>query len=229
MLKSNEPIKIGSFQYTISYEEPDVCPACKYAIQPYELSRVGYIDNDNVTNIVFTYLCKKCFHPFIALYDMREDRALNGSRYAAFRFMAPNRFSPQEFDPSISSVSPSFVEIYNQALAAESYGLNQVAGVGYRKALEFLIKDFLISQDPSQKETIERMELGNCIANKVSFEKLRIVASRSAWLGNDQAHYVQKFDDYDIEDMKRFIKSAVFWISSELTTAEAMAIEPMGR
>jgi hypothetical protein len=33
------------------------------------------------------------------------------------------------------------VEIAQQASDAEQYGLDQIAGVGYRKALEFLIKD----------------------------------------------------------------------------------------
>lgn len=38
-------------------------------------------------------------------------------------------------------VSPQFVEIYNQAKAAESFQLDQITGLGLRKALEFLIKD----------------------------------------------------------------------------------------
>ena len=36
-----------------------------------------------------------------------------------------------------------FLTIYNQSLSAEDNNLDQIAGIGYRKALEFLIKDYL--------------------------------------------------------------------------------------
>lgn len=50
--------------------------------------------------------------------------------------------SCKEFDSEIQEISPSFVKIYNQALAAEELNLSEIAGMGYRKSLEFLIKDF---------------------------------------------------------------------------------------
>ena len=228
MLKSNAMIKIDNYQFVYSYHEPDICPSCKYAIQPQELSAVGYLDSADAKNIAITYLCKNCYRPFLAHYNFSGDKQHNGYPLAVTLSVEPNRFSPEKFDACIETLSPSFVTIYNQSLAAESSGLDQIAGVGYRKALEFLIKDFLISQTPDQKETIERMELGNVIANKISNDKLKAVASRSAWLGNDQTHYVQKFTDYDIQDMKRFISAAVYWISAELITQEALEIEPRG-
>ena len=40
-----------------------------------------------------------------------------------------------------------FVETYSQAIFAEENSLNQLIGIGIRKSLEFLIKDFLISQN----------------------------------------------------------------------------------
>ena len=45
----------------------------------------------------------------------------------------------------ISELSPNFCEIYNQAYIAEQTNLMQICGTGYRKSLEFLIKDYLIS------------------------------------------------------------------------------------
>ena len=55
------------------------------------------------------------------------------------------------------------------------------------------------------------------------------MASRSAWLGNDQTHYVQRFEDKDINDMKNFIKASVYWISMELITEEALSIKKQGQ
>ena len=41
---------------------------------------------------------------------------------------------------SVEELSPQFAELYNQAAAAEAYSLLDIAGMGYRKSLEFLIK-----------------------------------------------------------------------------------------
>ncbi len=214
------PFDNGSNHFNI--DEPDECPICKHSIQPVELLLNGYRDNISRRHIVAAYLCKHCYRPFIVHFNINDSTAVR-------TFVAPDRFATRHFDEHISSVSPAFVKIYNEALAAESSGLNEVSGIGYRKALEFLIKDFLIHKNSDDKEKIENMQLANCIANKVTNENLKAVASRSTWLGNDQTHYVQKFAEFDVADMKKFIDATVYWISMELITAEALAIEPRGR
>lgn len=104
--------------------------------------------------------------------------------------------------------------------------MDEICGMGYRKALEFLVKDYLISNHQNERDSIEKMELGNCIANKVSFEPLKITASRAAWLGNDFTHYKRRFEDCDIALMKALIDISVRWIEAELITAQAACIEP---
>ena len=47
-----------------------------------------------------------------------------------------------QFDENIKKLSSNFCEIFNQAYVAELMKLNEIAGIGYRKALEFLIKDY---------------------------------------------------------------------------------------
>lgn len=204
------------------YDEPEVCPLCKHAIKPEELGACTFVTSSGQNMLCITSLCKSCYKAFIALYSYEP----YGREYnASLLYVEPTRFKKIDFAPCVENVSPSFTRIYNQAFAAETSGLNELAGMGYRKALEFLIKDYLIHTAPDDADTVKGMELGNCIANKVSNERLRAVASRSAWLGNDQAHYVQRFQDHDIEDLKRFINASVYWISMELTTEEALSIE----
>lgn len=48
------------------------------------------------------------------------------------------------FSDIINEISPGFVKIYNQAHEAEIRLLDDIVGGGYRKALEFLIKDICI-------------------------------------------------------------------------------------
>lgn len=234
-MHTKKDIKINGNEYRGGYEEPSICPLCKHAIKPQEMNFTSFKNEESRWFLSATYLCKHCYQTFIVLHacTLHSTRNSNGllsySYDASVVYMEPNRFKEAEFDPRIKTLSSQFVKIYNQALAAESFGLDEIAGIGYRKALEFLIKDFLIHEKPDDAETIKKMELGNCIANKVSNEKLKIVASRSAWLGNDQTHYVQRFEGKDISDMKNFIKASVYWISMESITEEALSIEKQGQ
>ena len=36
-----------------------------------------------------------------------------------------------------------FIDVYNQSLEAEIKGLDEIAGMGFRKSLEILVKDFV--------------------------------------------------------------------------------------
>src|ERR1043166_3097052 len=45
-----------------------------------------------------------------------------------------------------------FIKTYLQSLVAESNGLDEIAGMGYRKAIEYLVKDWAIQNKPEDKE-----------------------------------------------------------------------------
>jgi len=125
---------------------------------------------------------------------------------------------PPEIFPEVAEVSPTFKTIYEQASAAENYGLDQISGVGYRKALEFLIKDFCIYKMPDDEEKIKSSLLGQVISNHVEDANLKTCANRAAWLGNDETHYVRKWEDKDINDLKTLIELSCVWIKSNVLT-----------
>lgn len=130
------------------------------------------------------------------------------------------------FDDRVKDFSPSFVEIYNQAAFAEMLGLDKLIGVGYRKSLEFLIKDWLSHQHPDKVAEIQDMFLGKCIQQFVDDQRVKDCAERAVWLGNDETHYVRKWDDKDISDMKTLLTLTIYWISSSLISEEYIAGMP---
>ena len=227
-MQVSKSVSLASKTVHATYDEPTVCPLCKYALKPQELSFTPYKNDENEWFLCATYLCKHCYQAFLTLYR-RANHEASTNYLAEPVYTGPTKFKEETFDTALSELSPQFVKIYNQALAAESSGLSEISGIGYRKALEFLVKDYLIHENPDDAETVKRMELGNCIANKVSNARLKAVASRSAWLGNDQTHYVQRFADRDIEDMKSFIRATVYWISMELITEDALGMQKADR
>lgn len=136
----------------------------------------------------------------------------------------------KKFSETIQRVSAEFSEIYNQAYYAEQISLNQICGAGYRKSLEFLIKDYLLSSisedDTEKRERIEKKLLGNCIIEDVSNEKIKAVAQRAAWLGNDETHYTRRWTNKDVSHLKGLIELTVRWIESEIETQELLEDMP---
>ncbi len=93
--------------------------------------------------------------------------------------------------------------------------------MGYRKALEFLIKDYAIYRHPENEEDIKTSPLAKCIKEYCDNEKIKDLATACAWIGNDATHYVRINEDYSIPELKAFINAAVTLIEAELSFDEA--------
>ena len=46
------------------------------------------------------------------------------------------------------------------------------------------------------------------------------MAKGATWLGNDETHYVKKWENKDITDLKNLIDLTLAWIGLELKTEE---------
>lgn len=196
------------------FGEPDSCPLCSHKIKPLRL--IAYIHGRLGTyNLEIVYTCpnNNCNHLFITYYHHIKDSEsffLGGSEL-------PLKIDRKEFPDIIKQISNMFPKIYNQALLAEKNGLDQICGGGYRRALEFLIKDYLTSLTPEKGAEIKKIRLGDAI-KKIDNKNIRSCAERAAWLGNDETHYIRKWEDKDIENLKDLIDLVVMWIDSEERT-----------
>jgi hypothetical protein len=108
------------------------------------------------------------------------------------------------------------VEIASQVSTAEAFRLDQLVGVGLRKALEFLIKDFAISERPDKAKEIKQAFLGNVIRDHIDDNRVQKMAERAAWLGNDETHYMRKWETRDITDLKMLVTLTVNAIHNTL-------------
>jgi hypothetical protein len=119
------------------------------------------------------------------------------------------------FPETISALSPGFVSIFKEADEAKHLGLKQVAGPGYRKAFEFLIKDYAKSLAPGKDREIEEKFSGAVVTEFVPDARIQAVAKRCLWLGNDETHYLRKWADHDVDDLVTLIKLTTNWIEIE--------------
>lgn len=205
---------------------PNECPQCHSKISP--LKGEGHQDTsrqdtDKALEVVFRCPDATCRMIFIGYYAKERDR-----NSFIFKDTAPKKYSEKTFPDNIKDISPNFEQIYNQALSAEMSGLDQICGAGYRKALEFLIKDYLIKQtdDAGKQEEIKQEQLGSCIKNRIGDKKIKEVAKRAVWLGNDETHYSRKWDKKDLQDLKNLIDLTIHWVEAEALTAQLLEDMP---
>jgi hypothetical protein len=199
-------------------KEPDSCPICQRGVKPIQHlalcdKRKGYSDENSLKALQIIYRCPKedCSNLFIAYYSPTS------SIYDEFMFVNCLPYTPtlNTFSNEIQAISPIFQEVYNQAAIAESQNLMQICGPGYRKALEFLIKDYLIKLEPESKAEIETESLAVSINTRVTNSKIRSVSERAVWLGNDETHFVRKWSNKDLSDLKKLILATMHWIEQE--------------
>ena len=110
----------------------------------------------------------------------------------------------QESNNNREQSKSKFITTYLQSLEAENLGLDELAGMGYRKAIEYLVKDWAKQKHPEDKEKIENNWLGAIIKTYYSGD-LKEILERASWLGNDHSHYDRLFKEYDINILKELI------------------------
>ena len=205
----------------ICYETVNKCPICNSSIAPVEKS--NFFNSDSKMYF-FMFECPACNKGFITHYNYSNERKIkNDISYNMLKLVNSYPKVPElhQFDENIKKLSSNFCEIFNQAYVAEQMKLNEIAGIGYRKALEFLIKDYCIDKNKEQEEKIKKEPLSQVITNYILSDKIKNLAKASIWIGNDETHYVRKYEDKDIKDLKRFISATVAYITYELIADSA--------
>jgi hypothetical protein len=210
---------------------PNECPICHHGIDPRFLVgmvRVAELMGTAIVELVFQCPRSKCLHAFIGRYEGQYDRNTS-SYFMLLRSTTPYNPPPPKHSEEVSTLSPQFVAVFSEAAAAESWNLKEVAGCGYRKALEFLVKDYCIAQHPSKVDVIKAKFLGKVIDEHIDDANIKACAKRATWLGNDETHYVRLWDDKDIDDLKALIHLTESWINTHLLTKKYMSGMPEKR
>jgi len=180
----------------------------------------GHAASDDTT-LEFVYRCPrhKCGRLFIAGY--RRPRGISRTVFE-HQWSAPTDYQAATLPPEVIEVSPQFKVIYGQAAKADAWKLDQIAGPGYRKALEFLVKDYCIREKPADAVAIRAELLGKTITNRVTDPSVKACATRAAWLGNDETHYERRWEEKDIADLKTLIQLTMNWVVSSVLTKQYM-------
>jgi len=204
----------------INISIPNLCPFCHKNMNPSLVNKTKY-DNILKKNVAILFQCSYCYKYFSAEYKVNSYTNTLQAHTSEKLPNIPSVKIEYNLPEEIDVFSTQFREIYTQSLSAEEHGLTAISGVGFRKSIEFLVKDFLIKfVNHEDSEKIKTMPLSQSI-KKIDNDKIISLAIASTWLGNDETHYQRKFENKDVKDMKKFIKALTFYVSSEVVAFEA--------
>lgn len=208
---------------------PDFCPECRLYGEQIQLEA----DFMSGSEIKLAMRCPRrdCDAVYFAVYAktrVPKDTTISAGQAALSR-LEPVMPQPYAVPANVKALSPDFAEIVSQAKKADDLHLTEVAGPGYRKALEFLIKDYLIKSkfagDEARIDDVRKSQLMPCI-KMLEDGNIKSVAKRATWLGNDETHYERRWTDKDITDLKALLRLTVLHIQSDLETQEYMKAMP---
>jgi hypothetical protein len=199
---------------------PDACPACHSAIYPNFVDMRVAVDK-RTAQVAFQCTRHLCQALFISTYSLNAQ--VGGRHEYRYVFSAPVTPTHHTFPDVIQKVSPTFCLVFGQVEHAESEQLDQLVGIGLRKALEFLVKDFAQSEHPESTEAIQKSLLGPCIDKYLDDQNIKSCAKRAVWLANDETHYMRKWQNKDIQDLKLLVRLTINWLENYLLTKQYIA------
>ncbi|MBO0477947.1 DUF4145 domain-containing protein [Vagococcus sp. DIV0080] len=213
---------------TIKIDEPRQCRHCKNTGTQVFLEGVGTLGKLDESRGICIFACKLCGSSTVHFMTLGQ-RVFPGD-FDQTNFLTPydsvpsKSISTDELPEDIKTRYPEFTNIYKQSQKAEENGLNQIAGMGYRKALEFLVTDFLIEHTPegTTEEWLRNPKtmLGSKI-DRLRNERLKKLAKASSFIGNDETHYTRKHTEHDVNSIKMFIKALLSDVENEIILIEA--------
>lgn len=215
-----KPAIVFSDRFSFNYEQPSICPHCGYSIDAKLIDKT-YYDFDGNLLLLSKCRCTNCEKSifFADLYDSEQsDIAKNVALFPSREF---ERFENER----LMAISPRFVDMYNQAKQAEFHKSFELAAIGYRSALEILVKDFAIKELGKDEQEVANKKLFSAIGEYLQLDQLVATADVVRVLGNDFTHYKRKHPEFDFELLKDYMDIFI----SQIDVMYKVKHPPVGR
>lgn len=218
---------------SIDIEEPRMCMHCKNTGDQKYITGCGTLGKtDKVRGGICIFACKFCGSNTLHFMEVLQkkdyfsvsDEDENEYFLRSVETIPSRIMYTVEIPEAIIDISSDFYKIYNEAIAAEEHGLSSISGMAYRKAVEFLVTDYLLklSIDGVSDEWLKnpKTSLSNKI-NKIPNESIKNLSKAISFIGNDETHYTRRHPEHDINSIKLFIKALLSYMENEIIMSEA--------
>lgn len=194
-------IQDGTNIHTVNIKFPVECGSCHTNTEPEFLAGAFFKEDNQSLLMEAVFQCKnaQCNSLIIGYYRRKNT-------IVPFKLdrVVPFHLEEVLFSPEIMQISPQFVKFYNQLLRAEHKGLDLILGIGFRTALEILIKDYLVHLEPSNKDRISKRSL-YCSLNKIDNRSVKGISRRATWLSEEEVFYSKDWSKKEVDDLKKMI------------------------
>lgn len=208
-------INNGFNHYDIDVIAPEKCPHCGSDFVPTVLDSIEYPSGNKYVGVLYCELCSNI--SFIDVYQPKNQKL------AIVKSLYPQK-AIFDLPHEIKKFYPDFANFYQQAITAEVCNLKDICGMGLRKALEALIKEYALQKFPLEEKHIKN-EFLSATVKRIKNEHIQILARKISWLCNDQVHYSYiKHPEYGLSDIKDFIKALCYFILMEKIFEKANTI-----
>lgn len=197
----------------VYFDIPTICPHCNAFVQPKIVdNRLLTFNKDNcLLIIVFKGEC--CNNSFYGTYSYSNNNATLLDIYPHLKSIS--------LPEKIKQLSPRFTNLYEQSYTAEQNNHIELAGSGYRNAIEVLIKDFAIKKLNAPKKDVCNMKLYDAIGSFLKEVNIDTSAADVVRvLGNDYTHYQRKYDDIDFIVVKKYLEIFIQQVETKLLLME---------
>lgn len=194
-----------------TFQKPGICPHCSISCDGRDIDQHHYSSNLGIEFVFLIFQCTSCNKLFTATYQVENKKSeLCG--------ITPQNISSFN-DSLIEQTSPRFIETYNQALRARDNGDLNLAAIGYRTAIEILVKDYAINELQKPREEVVKKKLFPAIKEYLSKTAFVNTADVIRILGNDHTHYERKYPDLDFNLLQEYMDIFIGLIRARLLIA----------
>lgn len=218
--------------YDVDLEEPRICYQCNRTGEQIFVSGIALNETSGKEDAVCFFNCYYCRETSIHFMTFKNRSNYYWLETVSVLPKAKLIENPITQSNTVLEKFPEFFNIYNQSQKAQDEGLDQIAGMGFRKSLEFLVTDFLLAYptDGLTEEWLKnpKTSLSNKI-EKLENQRIKKLSKAISFLGNDETHYTRRHPEHDVESIKMFIKALLSDVENEMTLLEAEKLLNKGK
>ena len=200
--------------FDCEYDKPSVCPHCGLGMDGQTISP-SFVDFDNGDKLmVQVCCCTACRrYYFFAVLLNRE------TRQSRFVFLYP-QYEYMYFNKNLNRVSPRFMSMYNQALRCEGNGDTEIAAIGYKAALDILVKDYAINMLKVNKDSVKNKNVFTAIKEYLGTSDIIKSEEAVRALTSEYAYYEGAYPMYDFVLLKLYMDIFIKYVETKVITNE---------
>lgn len=216
----------------IKIEVNNQCPVCHYVIKPTLIKLLPAYGGEKNNDYLGVFVCPQCKRVFTVLYTGIEFTPYNTAYYHSSvpYITVDSSYSP--YLPPIPALNKvfdipefeKFRSVYTDLQFAIAYNIEGLIGVAYRKAIEYLVYEWLIYSTKKTAEELNKNGLERLILDNFQGEDIADFGQKATWLGNDHTHYLNKHEEYNIADLEELFSYFLSGIERKLAREKANKI-----